>query len=254
MVVDREKEIKKKMEEKEEIKIEKQIVDTNKLALKAIQKEINLEQMIKQEEEEKETREEQEILFQIQEEKKKSDCLNKAIKEKTLETQYNLKAKEAESEVEKIKEETAQQISTRRAQLNEVLRKYRQSASRKKMKLKQKLQNVRYEMAQQMGKAYKKGDSSKCSNALKSDTERKTYCTVAFSDDYNNYQTCLDGGSDFCVLCCEAEFGDFYANDRQECKKKVCEAVSITKLPDPDKPKNSNNGRWIWQDAMQPPK
>ena len=39
----------------------------------------------------------------IEAEKKKSECLVKAIKERKLENQYNLRAKEAEEEVKNIK-------------------------------------------------------------------------------------------------------------------------------------------------------
>jgi hypothetical protein len=108
---------------------------------------------------------------------------------------------------------------------------------------------VRYDMAQEMGKVYKRGTQAKCESALQSEDERKLYCTATFSEDYNNYSTCLAGGDEFCNLCCEAEFGEFYLNDRTECKKKLCTRVEAKN----DKPADAiaeSNGRWIWQNAV----
>ncbi len=64
--------MKRKAEETEEIKLKSTIKKTNKVALQAIQKELNLEELIKQEEIEREKREEQMMLKKIEEEKRKS--------------------------------------------------------------------------------------------------------------------------------------------------------------------------------------
>lgn len=61
----------------EEMKLESSIRNTNKVALQAIRKEVNIEELIKQEELEREKREEQIILKRIEEEKKKSVNLSK---------------------------------------------------------------------------------------------------------------------------------------------------------------------------------
>lgn len=58
----------------EETKMENSIKSTNKVALQAIQKEVNLEELIKQEESEREKKEEQLMLKKIDDEKKKSVC------------------------------------------------------------------------------------------------------------------------------------------------------------------------------------
>lgn len=61
-----------KAQETEEMKLESKVKKTNKVALQAIQKELNLEELIKQEEAERERREEQQMIKKIEEEKKKS--------------------------------------------------------------------------------------------------------------------------------------------------------------------------------------
>ncbi len=64
--------MKKKAQEEEEKKLTVEIKQTNKIALQAIQKQINLEEMIKLEEIEREKREENQMLIMIEQEKKKS--------------------------------------------------------------------------------------------------------------------------------------------------------------------------------------
>lgn len=202
--------------------------------------------MIKQEEAEKEASEEQEIMKKIAEEKKKSECIIKAIKERKMENQYNIRAKAAEEQINNIKRATAEQVIIRRNQLKQTIVKMRLDAKRRKSRLAQKLQTVRFEMANEMGKAYKKGDMNRCLNALKSKSDRNTYCTASFPDDYNSLNNCQEG-DDFCMLCCDNEFGDFYINERQGCYKKVCgtedgQSKLNTHIPEA--------GRWIWQNQV----
>jgi hypothetical protein len=64
--------VKIKAQETEEMKLETKVKKTNKVALQAIQKELNMEELIKQEEAERERREEQMMIQKIEEEKKKS--------------------------------------------------------------------------------------------------------------------------------------------------------------------------------------
>ena len=243
--------MKKKVAQKEDEKINEVIKDTNKIALQAIQKEMNLEDMIRKEEAEREAREEKEIREAIEAEKRKSECLVKAIKERKLENQYNLRAKEAEEEVKHIKNVAAEQVNVRRSQLKNLIEDMRKKAERKKAKLKQQLQTVRNEMAQEMGKAYKKGDISRCEKGMKSDEDRKVYCSATFLEDFSNYSTCLEGGEEFCLICCETEFGDFYLGERQECIKSICG----NRLSGSDLYKNAAStgvdGRWIWQEAVK---
>jgi hypothetical protein len=254
MLLDREKAIKSKMEELEIKKAEEVLTQTNQVALQALQKEMNLEQLIKHEEDELEEREEKQMLFQIEEEKKKKECLAQKIKEKALENQYNMRAKEMEKEATKVKDEVAQQILLKRSQLNEMLKKQREHAKRKKMQLKQKLQDVRSQMAEEMTKASRKGDATKCQKSIDSPVERKAYCNLGFADDFANYSTCNEGSIDeFCTMCCDNEFGEFYENDRNECYKKVCTKAIDSPIPiqnDPNSP--ITNGRWVWQETISP--
>jgi hypothetical protein len=245
-MIEKQEEIKKKIEEKEQMKIEKQIEITNNIALQALKKEINIEELIKHEEAEREAREEKEMLITIENEKRKKECLIKAIKEREIENQYNLKTKEATEQMENIKKETNQQIAIRRTQLKQQLENARKTAERKKNKLKQQLTTVRYEMASEMSKIYKKGDKSKCIEAANSTEKRNIYCSAAFTDDYSSLLECNEG-TEFCTTCCDFEFGEFYQSDRQDCYKAVCKAeqTSISETPDV-------RGKWVWHEAINP--
>merc|ERR1711934_327740 len=92
---------KTKKEEKESMVV--LVKKTNGIALQAIQKEMNLEAMIQKEEEEKIDREKAEIEANIEKERRKKDCVMKAIKERELENQYNMHASEAAKQIQNIK-------------------------------------------------------------------------------------------------------------------------------------------------------
>merc|ERR1712032_1566431 len=100
--------VKKRAQKTEEKKLATHIQKTNGVALQAIQKEINIEEMIKNEEIERERKEEEEINRRIEGEKDKQKCLIKAIKEKQLENQYNIRQKDTEKAVNNIKKAAAQ--------------------------------------------------------------------------------------------------------------------------------------------------
>lgn len=194
---------------------------TNGIALQAIQKEMNLESMIEKEEEEKIEREKAEILLNIENEKKKQDCVMRAIREKELENQYNIHASEAQEAIQTIKKETAQQVLIKRNALNNKLRAIRLRAEREKNKLKQQLQGVRSSLANTIGNKYKKGDVNKCLTAMEGTKHKNDYCIAHFSDDLSDLQYCRDT-SDFCTFCCESEFTEMYPKERTDCYQKVC--------------------------------
>merc|ERR1711957_425038 len=75
------------------------VKQTNTIAMKAIQKETNLEELIKQEAEEKNKAMEIALRNQIIMEKKKQTCVAKAIREKELENQMQEKAKEIKTTI-----------------------------------------------------------------------------------------------------------------------------------------------------------
>ena len=211
------------------------IIKTNQIALQAIQKEMTLEQMLKKEEEEREQEAETELLQEIDSEKNKKHCLVKAIKERELEDQYNLKEKAEDAEAQKIKDQAAREVIIRRSQLKSQMLNMRRKAERKKLRLRAQLQAVRYSMAADMKNLYKIGDMNKCKTAMLSTTNRDSYCGVNFPDDYVKYTSCKTEEEDFCYLCCETEFGDMHMDKRQQCYDTICKVKTEV-----------NDGRWVW--------
>merc|ERR1712032_557555 len=213
-------------------------------------------EMIKNEEKEREYKEEEEMKMRINQEQEKQKCLLNAIKEKQLENQYNIKQKETELTLKNIKKNAAAEVVKRRADLKKLIEKMKQKQKRKSNSLAVKLQTVRNSMAAEMGKAYKKGSTALCSQigngtedgnggSLEKVEKRKHYCIANFSENYAMYQTCLDT-EDFCHICCDNEFGEFFMNDRESCYLASCDADAPPKVDDA----KDTSGRWIWQSAV----
>ena len=150
-----------------------------------------------------------------------------------------------------IKKRAALEVNKRRADLKKLIAKMKQKQKRKTNSLAVKLQTVRNAMASDMGKAYKKGTVAIC-QAIGNGTEegtggsaekvekRKHYCTANFSENFAMYQNCLDG-EDFCHICCDNEFGEFFMNDRESCYLATCDADAPLKVDDA----KDTSGRWI---------
>jgi len=182
---------------------------------------------------------------EIDEEKRKEECLLKAIKERELEDQYNVKLVNAKKDIEKIKENVRQSILVRRNYLKTYIGKMKKRAERMRNRQRQELQTVRYQMANDMNNLYQSGDMEKCRVAMKSQLNRDTYCGIHFTDDIVKFTECKTEEEDFCYLCCETEFGDLHADRRHECYDKLC----ARKREHEDKNfvlGNRSNGRWVW--------
>lgn len=197
--------------------------------MQALQKEISLEQMIQHEEEERIKSEEEQLKITIENEKKKKECVLKAIKERELENQYNTQAKQIEETINNIKQETAQQVLIRRNNLKKIIEKLRQKHDLKKNKLQQELQSVKISIASEIGKHYKKGDMERCQVAAADSKKRNEYCTATFSEDPANLNYCKST-EEFCNFCCENEISELFVDERIKCVKSVCGAQNNKRL------------------------
>jgi hypothetical protein len=189
--------------------------------MKAIQKEISIEDLIRQEEEERLRKEELKIKMQIDLEMKKKQCVIKAIKEKKLENEKISRVFEEKKRIESIKETAANEVLKRRNKLKELIQKIRKRSELKRNQLTQKLFEVRTSIASELGKAYKKGDKNKCIVANDSTKGRNNYCIANFSEDFSFLEYCKNS-DDFCEICCNNEFGDMFGDEKEMCIKDVC--------------------------------
>jgi len=214
---------KEKAEENEEKKMDKDVKNCNTVALKAIEKELNVEEMIRREEILREKKEEAEMEKRIKQEESRSECLSKAIKEKELENQFNQKEEESLETMKNIKTAALKEVQHRRVNLKKIIAEMRDKQKRKQVGLANRLQAVKFRMAKKMSAAYKKGNMQNCVKAKKGQNEqvRKNYCIANFSDDILQFQEC-NASDDFCHLCCDNEFGNFNQNERKMCYKAAC--------------------------------
>jgi hypothetical protein len=223
MTAEKNERIKKKSNQDEEIKLEKEIVQTQTMALKAVEKESKLEELLEQEEKEREEEEERELEKQIQNEKKKDECLTKSIKAKEIEEQYNLNKINAQEQIEKLKEHAKKEIQIKRQQIKDKINAMKKRSERKKSALKAQIQTIRMKTAGKLQKVAKVGDASKCfrpdSNNQIHIKQIEDYCTANFYDNYIKLNECKAPDS-FCYTCCENEFGEIHILERDKCYKK----------------------------------
>ena len=206
--------------------IAQSLTEANQVALQALQKEVKLEKILEQEEKEREKQTEEELLKALECEKNKKENLNKAIKERQIEDQYNLKIQTAEAQIDKIRQITQNQVLIRRNELKNKMLKMRQQAQRNQKSIIAKLKEVKLSIAQDMTAVYKMGDSQKCKE--RSILVIKDYCTMNFPDSYLKFDDCKDLDN-FCYICCENEFGDLRMENRQKCIEESCVPLNSDK-------------------------
>ncbi len=103
---------------------------------------------------------------------------------------------------------------------------------RKTNNLVQKLQEVKYEIAKDIGEAYKKGNELICQKIGKGNENnekiimRQNYCEANFLENVFGYQNCMEN-DEFCHLCCDNEFGEFYIDERENCYLKSCKKLNL---------------------------
>ena len=206
--------------------MEKEVAQTQTMTLRAVEKESKLEELLEKEDSEREEEEQRELEAQIQEEKKKDECLMKSIKAKEIEEQYNLNKINATEQIEKLKEEAKKQISIKRQQIKDKIQKMRTRAERKKAALKAQIMTIRTKTAGKLQKFAKNGDASKCFIPVTTNADHlkkiEDYCTAAYSDNFLKFNECKAPES-FCFTCCENEFGEIHVVDRDKCYKQ-CES------------------------------
>lgn len=228
--------ISKRKKEPEKIEDPLSIKHQGDIALKALDKEMTIETMLEKEELQREEQESQELDYKVELEKKKEDCILKAIKEREIENQFNLRKKGQAEEITNMKDIAKKQIKLRRDYLKKRIENLKRKAEHKNEMKKQQIMTIRMEVANTLTQAYRKGSGQTCASAVKSTDEWKNFCSGYFIDNYAEMESCKQE-KDRCNYCCEKEFGDIYIEERASCIEKHCGVKS-----DYDKP-----GRWVYK-------
>lgn len=136
-----------------------------------------------------------------------------------------MKQEETEETMKNIKTAALKEVQHRRVNLKKIISEMREQQRRKSISLANKLREVKFNMAQKMSSAYKKGNLQYCVKIKKGEPyeTRRIYCVANFSDNVLNFQECMST-DDFCHFCCDHEFGDFHQKDRKTCYKDSCVA------------------------------
>ena len=207
--------IKKKTEEDEENVLVQQIDQVRQTSQSAVAKEIKMEELLEKEEEAKESNETETLTMQIETEKKKEECLLRALKEKQIESQYNSAKAHAETIINQIKQDTQREIASKRLSVQKRIAALRKKQERKAAQLKGEIMTIRAKIAEKLKQVNKVGNKDQCKNGL-SDQARENYCQENFTDNYVKFTDCKDASS-FCYVCCENEFGDLHITERDSC-------------------------------------
>lgn len=217
----------------------KKIANTQKSAVKAVEKEALIERLILSEEQEKEALMLSRISKQISKEKEKDSNFNSQIKEKELDDVFKEEERMAEAEVEDAKKEVKEKVAYKRNDLSKKIESIRKLAKMKKSQMMGELKKAKMSLASKVMKAMKEGNSEICERGKDKQQERETYCNNAFPDDYMINVDCKDP-ENFCYTCCENEFGNMHMNKREECYD-ICDGVKKGKEPEPETPKKDED-------------
>jgi len=210
---------------------------------KALQKELNLEKLIKAEEKEREALMLNSIGKKIENEKEKSNCLSRNIKEKKLDAQIMNERKASEDEASKFKKDMSKKVLKNRKNFKKMINSMRAKAALKRAAKLRQLAALRAKMAADIEKANKSGDMDKCKLGKTKIDYRHKYCDKIFPDDFVRNGDCKTA-KNFCYTCCEHEFGNMHIDKREECYN-MCDGVKANS--DNKDKKRNDPGVWNWK-------
>jgi len=245
--------LKQELMEKKEKRYEQRIMrgkvlKTQNDGFTLLQREVDMENMIKKEEKEKEGVDIKNVLKVLKAEKRKKKCLRKTLKKREKENQKLLEERENQNEIKKINREVSIEVELKRNELKRQVALMRLRARRKKAEVQEQVTRVRGQMAKELMEANKNGDIQFCRKGKFDILYRKDYCDSNFRDDFIKNTDCKDNET-FCYLCCENEFGNSFLDRRDECYN-MCDG---RKYKDPSRLKKKakpgmkkTRGGWVW--------
>jgi hypothetical protein len=220
------------------------VITTQKMGLKALQKEMQLENLIRNEEKQKEELEIASIAKRIQEEKDKADCLDHTIQQRDLDASIVNDRRSAENEIKIIKQEAVTQVKNKRAKMKKLIELMRAKAALRKSAMLAELTALRAKMADKMAKSAKIGNIKYCSKGKINLEYRQTYCDKNYVDDFITNSDCKTD-ENFCYMCCEVEFGNMHIDKREKCYN-MCD-IRVAKPTTKKKSKNESPGPYMWK-------
>lgn len=192
------------------------VKDTQKDVLKAINREIDIEEMIRKEEMMRTQERIKNKMEEYKHEEKKKDKLEEALT-KQQETQTSLVSDlKTKQNILEIKKEAELDVQARREALKKKIQKIRLLADRRTRIIQQKINIIRNKMTRTVVEAAKNGDQEICKkSSLKQELMNK-YCDENLIDDYAKNAECKTSDN-FCFSCCDNEFGQANVTGKEGC-------------------------------------
>lgn len=212
------------LNEKKENELELKLKTARTMGFDIIKKEIALEEKIRREEAEREKEEIQNMREECEKAEKKSKIIQEAVKEKESESTHLMKDVLLREEMKQITQNTVDAVSETRKEFIKSMNHMKMKNKIEKFLLKQKLLDIKLKAASSMKDKYKKGDITKC-EAIKGDSKKRvSFCKITYHEDPNEYLSCV--GENFCIACCNVQFGAALVDEREKCYQKVCNYLS----------------------------
>ena len=180
-------------------------------SIEAIKKENKIEKLIEQEMKEAQKEALERKANELTKEQCKMDALEKAIKQKDIENQFNVKKKQKDDNIRKLKNDVKEEILVKRNKLKEKLKRLKDLSMKQINNMEGQIQNIRLEIAGAMDKA--NSFNSQLCNTIASKPiteftkEAQAYCDKKFITDFDNHKECTDikEPEDFKKFCCDFE-------------------------------------------------
>lgn len=219
-VPEREKIINDKLNQQTEIALEDKVLKTQQTALKAITRELNLEERLKREEMMKAKEETKVLIKKMNYETEKKDKLEEAIEEReTQETKFK-EQRQTNNAATQIITETEETINKKRMALKKKILEIRKMTERRKRLIENKINLIRGKMTEKIVEANKTGSPETCLTTRDSkQADINTYCDSNIITDFTKNLDCKKKDN-FCYICCETEFGTAQFNLRSICYDK----------------------------------
>ena len=231
------------------------------LSFNVIGKEIELENMVKKEEQLKEQLETQKIEETIKKEEYKAQCLEKAFEERELDDEFQEVEHESMDEINEVHTQARKKISESRLKLKRSIQKMKMKSKTQNQSLSQHLKQIRSKMTKEIMLANKNGNVGNCRRGRKDMDFRESYCNKNFTEDWTRNSDCK--GEEFCYTCCENEFGAMYVRPRDNCYKMCDYKPKQVKVQPPkgstakgirvepakeneSAAKTGGEGKWVW--------
>jgi hypothetical protein len=200
------------------------ILNTQKLAIKAIEKEMKMENLIEQQEDLKGKYVEEQMNQKLQKVKEQQELITKALDQKKKEAEIYTNKLSLKSRLKQMTQQFKEQIKNIREDLKLRLQTKSTQGLRTKEDYEGKINEVKAVITKDLLKANKKGNYQEC------DPDRPVfkiidYCKKNYPATGKKQDECKTHQK-FCNLCCEAEYGDLHLEERTECYSK-CDSYYI---------------------------